>query len=224
MAHLWTKAEASKFKKFQSAKDKYDKQHAELMELVSKKGAFYEKIEHKNLMKPPTGRKTMKPPHFTSEEYAAMPPKMREEMKALLADPDKVIREDREKERMSLPVRGRMVAPRLSETPEIGRPEDIVARKHSRRSEHPDNVGHEVAKPKAPKNTVVKSKGAQTLASNVEADVVLPGPRKNAMVESKGTQASGVGSRANAMAEAWKLKKADPSLSLSDALKRAHGK
>ena len=54
MAHLWDKGESRQFKAFQSAKNRYDAEHQKIMDLVAKKGAFYERIEHKNLSKAPT--------------------------------------------------------------------------------------------------------------------------------------------------------------------------
>jgi hypothetical protein len=58
MALLWDKAQARQFKAYQAAKTRYDKEHEALMGIVTKaqaegKGGFYEKVEHKNLMKAP---------------------------------------------------------------------------------------------------------------------------------------------------------------------------
>ena len=55
MAHLFDKGDARVFKSYQAAKNKYDAQHAALMDLVAKKGnaGFYEKAMHKNVSAAP---------------------------------------------------------------------------------------------------------------------------------------------------------------------------
>ena len=205
MAHLVSKGDAKYLKALAKAKSRYDKEHEALMNLVSKKGAFYEKISHKNLIKQPViaaapmhvepltpAMKHARVAHGMDVELAELGREIKagevktKEAKALA----RMAKKEEAKEAkmgIALPVRGAMVAPRLAEAPEVGRPVDIVARK-----------------------TPSKHKKEPELVSAAPAATPAKAP-KYAAGESP-------------LAKAWALVRAKPGLLIGEALKQVHGK